>query len=723
MVRIEVKSRKVGSKINSEIIADSNLNENDMFYYDIFCDGERISKSGWTRESVYEYEPEVSGSFQVKGWLMRGEEKVSSRSQVLAFFSLSDSTMDESIIPPLEFYKLKYPYHDFCLLHLSDDNKKSYEALKTFENDGFYIRYKGTENKAKKATYLMSTCQAKTEGNLTYLFSGTTKHDKRLIFGNEDVKSGDQVNEFVGNIGNFHLIRIEECSIRIDTDYFGIGKIYYYDKDGIFVAANRYHLLLITLAKIGVKCTLNIPKATTTLAYNSHHFFSQNFTREMSIKDTFVLPIDKRIEIDNDGIKVKNSAIHETLYVNEDFSEELYLELLEEAKQELLDNAKAALNCSRFSHYIADLTGGKDSRLVYATLINLPEFHDIIRLNCGEVVKGERSNALSLNSMYELPYSDVGSTVQMETHRKGVNDERSYRLGTYYSHLNSFQTKVKHDNALNFTGFYGEITCRPYFSAPLMEKMDGKSLNEFVSAFLDYREKSSVVPGDAMLRDILKELLLEELSQLPGKTVIEKYDLSYLFYRNGLHCNDNFRNPAWGILQSKTLFRLKMMTFNKFKSMKLQLDIMLKMNPLMLSVPFHSAADQLAVEKLKDSLHYEDDRFQNLLLHLNPNASAWNEAERKRAAGVKYLQNVEERTKLKKSPEEAYALRHEQANVALKYIFNYNEQNDNSEALERVLSNCIMLLNRDEKSLDEKKAITHIQNKVISLYYELKAFE
>lgn len=124
--------------------------------------------------------------------------------------------------------------------------------------------------------------------------------------------------------------------------------------------------------------------------------------------------------------------------------------------------------------------------------------------------------------------------------------------------------------SIRLNGFGGEIVARPYYSRNYLNtELDITDVTNFVAAYIDKYLYMASCPTSNNLVEKLKKELCRELEEMPGRSPLEKFEFHYLYFRNGLHCNDCWRSDVscveWGPLQSKKLFALKHAIFQKEK--------------------------------------------------------------------------------------------------------------------------------------------------------------
>jgi hypothetical protein len=628
---------KVHANMKSEtLVAEiviTHKGEEDLFFFYLLLDGVVIDKSGWLKSNTNKWILTKRGNYTVQGHLKRdglNEHKFS----IPKFYSSSE---DEGVFSTfleqdfdvtafdIDFYCKEYPYKDFSLVVGDNKNESSFFDLNQSESF-FCEKISHLENK----TITMIT--EKELVDKQYFFSGSAKSDDRLIFGDKDIECKSDLDGIMGSIGNYSMVNFNDDSISIKTDYFGISKLYYYSYGSLFVVSNSYHMLLIILKYLNCDLTINKSKALANLSVVNLQPFYQNFSREMEVNDILCMEPSQYIIINDNGVSFEKSGIAESFNISEGVSPEDYSNSLFEAKNEIIDNVNVALKHKSFNNLILDLSGGLDARMVYSALTNLPGANDKVKINSLDQPQepGDIKPALAVNNCYKFDFDDLAAVSTPLLPKQIINNIYSHYLGTYYSYRLP-QSRKKIDSTIRLSGMYGEIMARPYYSrAYLNTEIDAGSIDELVDLYVERYRGGAILGADENAMQAVKDVLIKELSLLPGKSPIEKFDLHYLFYRGSLHCNDAWRTditiPEWGPLQSKKLFKLKMKTFNSFKSIKLQLDMMNVLNPILAAIKYGDASYNNEKELLKDKLHFSSPVFKDVSITENYDNTQWAEA-------------------------------------------------------------------------------------------------
>lgn len=628
---------EIKTKINSDVLDAEVITackkKDDTFYFYLLLDGVVIARSGWVENNCTSWKVTKRGNYTVQAHLKRdgvNEHKFSvprfykCKADDDLFSSFSSKVVDEAAFE-IDFYKKEYPYKDFAIV--LDDIKES--ALLKLSKSGDFHCKKICDLKDKSVVMVTEELSEK-----SYLFSGSAKCNGRLIFGEEDIAGLDDVSEISDAIGNFSMVNFDGDNVTVKADYFGVSKLYYYSVGGKFVVSNSYHMLLVILKTLEFKLTINKSKVLANLSFVSLQPFYQNFSREMEVNGILCMEPSHYILIDKRGVRFERTGLHNTFDVNEDITAEEYSKLLNEAKDEIIENVNIALKHQKFNNLVLDLSGGLDARMVYSALTNIPSAKDKVRINSLDQPQepDDIKPALAVNNCYQFSFDDLPVVLKPLLPKKIINNIYSHYLGTYYSYRLP-QAHRKIESTIRLSGMYGEIMARPYYSrAYLNTNIDADSTNELVELYVDKYRGRAILGADESAMNAVKEVFGKELSLLPGKSPIEKFDLHYLYYRGSLHCNDAWRTdisiPEWGPLQSKHLFKLKMKTFNKFKSIRLQLDMMNALNPILAAIKYGNESYNRDKELLNDELYYASPIYKDVSIAEDYDNSRWVEANK-----------------------------------------------------------------------------------------------
>lgn len=585
-----------------------------FYLYDI--DNILIEKSKQMKKAKYCFKVTAGGTYRVK--IFRKKDGITTNKMTKYVDYYSEKTREEfrdfcehsmeytltSHLKADNLYQMQAPYKDFAVIL---DQRNDTLSRSFLDRYGLNIHATVVENQKVQILSgdILTFCSK------DILFSGLAKCGQAFVCGEQDVTDAAQISD--ETIGNFTYVKRLGSGLEIGSDYFGTAKIFFYMGQDIRVISNNYHLLLLIVKEAGIRLEAN-QKMILALLCKSRQVFQQSITREREMLGVYMLPADQKMEIKKE-IAIKKKQISNVFQMpkTEDIRTCEYL--LEEGKKEIIENTRLILSDNRFETVIADLTGGLDSRLVYGALGNLDAYrHKIVLHSDGSEAAADETNsdlsiALKVNCINGYEYNNVRTKYIWKEIEKAENEMISLDTlnGYYYPH--SFtKMMLTGTNAIpvfELNGFYGEICCRPYYARTLLQ--NGKKYEDvgtFVSAIAN---RNGILSGSSY--EALKEKLCEELERLPGSSYEEKWELQYLFYRNGLHCNKIWEYgkniPQWGPLQSKALFMYKHLTFGKIKGIREQLQLLYSMDPRLLQIPFERARDEEERKEFLTSVNEE----------------------------------------------------------------------------------------------------------------------
>ncbi|MBR2743513.1 MAG: hypothetical protein IKD89_07980 [Clostridia bacterium] len=523
--------------------------------------------------------------------------------QLAEKLELIKENRDTSALPPkLSFYKRKYPFADFCLCYNMDPT--SLYNLGHKENMRFHV-FPNFNDGLLKDICMISTVPVTKNKKVDFVFGGTGRTDTEFVFGQNDAYKLDDPRLLTDSVGCFFLIYQDEEQIYIGTDYFGMTKLYYYkdDANDSFIVSNRYHLLLLAMSEYKIEMKVNTKKMMAYL-YRNDMPYQQNFARDMEIVNTYIQPIDECFSITKSGVKILNKEIYDDLRVKEPFEEEKYEELVLKAKKEVVDNVRIIYKNDHFKRISFDATGGLDTREVIAAYSCLDD----------ELKKEKESRIFSVEKVNQL--DDVligyyvGKSAGLEYKAWPIEEQPIRQSESWTNAMSSLfgewyifegaSNKANTDNMLRLDGTCGDICGRAVY-AKLMIHTD-KRFNkiEDLIRWTDSKPLSTIKSN--ALKQAHEYYMTREIEKLPGRSLEEKYDIHYLFYRNGTHMGKflapELDNPNWGPCQSKDMFRLKIITFRSLPDLKIRFDLMYALNPSIASLPYEYEGNNEAMDDL-----------------------------------------------------------------------------------------------------------------------------
>lgn len=541
-----------------------------------------------------------SGEYVVKGFVRRGDEKVSKNSSGYQHLQ-SKLGRSEAIPSALKYTTLAYPHRDHAVIMLASESLAPDPAAVASlrEQTGLDITRLDI---ASSPTFIVHHPDAEVDPKRAY-FSGMACSEDQFIFGPHDVPRSAH-RDLVDTVGDFTYITAAEDSVEIGSDYFGVGKLYYFSRDGVSCATNRTHLLFLILRALGIKLAVSASFIRANLQAATQ-VFTQTFARSIGLEGCYSLLPGERLTLAAGALHIGASEIAGVLEQRTNQSPDAaeYEELIAAGSSEIERNLRLALEHPNFSRIRVDLTGGLDSRTLTAALSRMPHL-DHVELHTADFASSPNDLPISLRMSRSLPFPyDTGERAIYDIDADTVLLENiSMHLGTYYG-LRAEGTRTRLPGTLCINGFFGEAAMRPYFARLLFGK-DEETLD--VRDFPhDHVDKISEFRRPVLRDHDLQSEFRREFDSLPGNSPTSRFDSLYLFHRNGLHCSDRWlshvRASSWGPLQTKSLFALKWRTLDSYRSIKVQVDVTERLNSRIAHIPLGREKDNADRAALDDT--------------------------------------------------------------------------------------------------------------------------
>ena len=370
-----------------------------------------------------------------------------------------------------------------------------------------------------------------------------------------------------------------------------------------------------------------------------------------------------------------------------------------------MENIKLVYNSNKFKNVIVDVTGGTDSRIVFAGVTNIDDKNNKTQIHTADDKRTKDITiAIPLNNLYGYKYDTIPETLEYKDFEDGYKVLRSLNLGAYY-YIDYYRGRREADQTIRLMGGGGEAIARPYYTKYLLhdEIADIQNSKDFVREFFSRRPEDMLL-GDKNGIENCVNVFSDEIDKTIGEGVLQKFENTYMILRSGTHLNHRGNQTQgfieWFPVYSKTAFFLKMKTYYMFKSTKLAFDLIQYLNPILANIPYEKKENNMEYERIKDTLLKQEPRYGNLKLTLNKDATNWEQA------------NIEKEkvTKLKK-PKKVNCTREERYNDLVD-AFIYLISNS-SEQFKEVVGLPIYHWIINNKQSD--KNLTVLYNKVYSL--------
>lgn len=530
------------------------------------------------------------------------------------------------------FWPTPYPFEDFLVLAFKGVALEDRIPAIHREASRLNLKVHGGIRFGAISSLVISsrTCGTTDKADLT-LLSGVAQLKSSFYFGQDSIKPSDISHEWLEqmceSVGIFTLLHADAHSITITQDIFGCGTLFYMQERDFIVVSNRYHLLLLCISWMGYRPRLDLDKVIATI-YSTNTFLHQNISSKMDFVGISQLPLDKSIIIDETGWRLVEKEAIRDLFAGCDESE--YEQLLLEGKEEVISNIKSVLECGWFNKYLTDLSGGFDSRAVFAAILNIEDALKKIEVYTKDV-PGDLEIAVGITNLFGGRfYTEEPNTPQFPlTVRESLNIWRSYFMGTYYRlGIGTWSPLGKNISQIRFSGGVGEIYRTFWNKIFARIAAQAVSTGELVN-----RLTSSFAPLSSKLlrfKNRLDELLLAEMDSLPGETHLEKLEYHYLYFRNryhfGMRAYEYYHDrPMWFPLMSKALFKASRCLSLQDREDRFMLEFTERLHPLLVWIDY--ASKPASENKSLARMSISDVRFKGCRVMLDSKTDAWKETD------------------------------------------------------------------------------------------------
>jgi len=525
----------------------------------------------------------------------------------------------------LKFWNTSYPFNDFVVISFKKDSVLPIEKVKHLLKDNG-IKHQNETSIGCQQIILASAFPGVCVEGVYLVFSGVAQCDGRFIFGQKEITE-TEISNLRNSVGLFTFAMIKKGELLLTQDFVGMGTLFYSDMGGAFIVSNRYHLLLLVLACMGYKGKLLQSKVISTI-YSYTTFLAQNVSSKMDIEGTYQLPFHQEIIINKRGAEIIDktevlNAFKGRMTVGE--RHELFLQ----GKREIIDNIESVMVSKFFKKVVLDLSGGQDSRAVLSALLNIENGINMVELftknNPGskdlEIASGLKN---LLGGRY---YREDGRPQYPVTLKESLNIWRSYYMGTYFYSLGlgAWSPRGENQKQIRLSGGCGEIYKGNWYPIyrNAIENIDDASalVNQLVNSF------PSVFNNNLEYRQILKDLLIEEINNIPGKNALDKLENQYIYFLNryhfGMKAFEYYHDcPIWFPLMSKSMFTLAMsIPVDERLNQNLLLELIEQLHPLLVWIDFEKLG-RIYKPNLDRSM-LSDIRFKGLNIKLDTSTDEW----------------------------------------------------------------------------------------------------
>ena len=547
--------------------------------------------SGVTESPAMEYVLQSQGVFLVKGYVHCGGYGFARRSSSVRHYAEDTMALVDRMLSEPPFYtqapvriSSDEPFQDI-MIHVSRGGHNLRDAAL---GEGMSLQWEG-----------------RFDGATVSLYSERAEH-----CGDGEVVA---ISGIVGDNGSGCFVRVSADGGRVDVDRdtCAFGQLYVYESSDDTVVANHYYTLVRALASAGVPLTVDASKIELTLSVVKVMVMQQNNFSRMDVEGIVQVTPDASVSVVGGRVVRTRSPMGEILDGETALTYGEYLSMLERASLEVTEAVASA--ASGEGPPMLDLTGGLDSRALFAALTNTDVPRDGVNINTWGTLESEDVRiALEINSMYGYSYGE--SAIVRAEDEFSVNDNywRNKLMGRIYSEQRTDTHVI--DRVSRISGGVGGAFARPEYGRRLFWTRADYATRPREVADCVWQDQVSMhaITDSAAAEETFLELMSEEIGRTAGTSLIESYGLNYDFFRNTYHFDPETyydHGEHWMYpLQTLTLFELNHRTHDAFCCHRLEIELINNLNPVLSPMrtsnkwgkeDYRNIGDQLVNPRLK----------------------------------------------------------------------------------------------------------------------------
>lgn len=297
-----------------------------------------------------------------------------------------------------------------------------------------------------------------------------------------------------------------------------------------------------------MQLTMNIRRSRVNIV-TSGYTYGSNFTADMDVNNCYLsLPYEKII-YESGHLTKENTELFQILTEAEPWDEDKYENYLRKAKEEIYNNTLAYFSSDRFKQIVIDVSGGFDSRIVFATANNLPRRlrRKIATHTRRSGTRDDVEKAAGVTNLYgykKVSYSDTDdSDVFYESEVNLAQVSRN--LGSFSINTTLYLSRYNKQDRLQLTGGIGDaVFGYKRIRGELDYSLGDKKLLSWLGGCYLW---NSIEQLKGVFSD-QEDIILASLDGYNRNDLFKKFHVLYVNYRNRMNFGnahnveyDNFR--------------------------------------------------------------------------------------------------------------------------------------------------------------------------------------
>jgi hypothetical protein len=372
------------------------------------------------------------------------------------------------------------------------------------------------------------------------------------------------------------------------NDLFGLSPIFYYQDDKHLIVSNRTHLISHMMLRLRIRRAPNLEVICTSLA-SAHRIFMFPYSHDTFLAGLRILPVDRILVLSDQGgvVEAKKGDFPALANIGKS-SPSLYRDLIARAAQEITRNVTAAISSDAFSYRILDISGGKDSRLVFGAVASAGLLSQCFSRTTKNEHDGDLETGVAIAKLFDSSF-DRGDGYARFSKRSefALGFWRSIKAGIHHEvGMSNWPGMWQGPRAVRLNGGCGEVYRDLWASEGLLSEIHNRETFEELC-------RPDLPRGDG---DVAFQSLWAAMDSMPGDTLVDRMCNHCFFFSDRFHFGLPLYNEWYGYvpfspLQSAALLAAsRMLDPNDRARGRAIFDVTELVMPRLNRLPFHDGS-------------------------------------------------------------------------------------------------------------------------------------
>ena len=413
---------------------------------------------------------------------------------------------------------------------------------------------------------------------------------------NERITIGRLIpSDFLDAHGAFAAILVRGQTTYVCTDRMGYCTLYLYKDDKQVLISNRLHCLVRAMRALGLETPVNYG-VFSNIMLSRQSWYSCIFTNETHVRNITLVPFGYCVQIRDGRIDLLQHLPTAAAFEDSELTRRKYISLVDDGCDELRERMAILSECDKYRELRADLTGGRDSRLVYGAIIGsgcIDRYRFFSNRPTSETNRKDLEASVRLTAAFGGDYWSDDRRPRYEVSGGATRDAAlSFQAGNYrWLGASTRPSLGRNIDSVRVSGGGGELYRATYWETFHFENLWAPEAKELYVE----RVRSALFNDERLPRDLQEEgrrVFNRSLSECPGRDDRMRIENHYAMYRNRSHfgCREleaYINETMWCPLDSLPLIRAaRGMSFDAYGQARCQFDILDRLAPALNLVPF-----------------------------------------------------------------------------------------------------------------------------------------